>query len=236
MKKSLFFITGTSKGIGKELTILILKKGHFVIGLSSSIPAIKHLRYFHIQHNLINKFNVNKVLKKLKKFENLYLLLVAGRRKDEKVNKYKSILDINYFNQINIYFELKKIIKISKVIVFSSFTIFRLSNIDKGYFESKKKLLEIAKKKQKDNFQCYVLGNVNTKMKQKAPSILYYFPLIGHFLEKKIIVGPKFVANLVYKNIKKNENIFTIPKIPLSAAKTIIFFLEIIKLIFKFKK
>lgn len=58
MNRLVIIITGTSKGIGKELCMYYLKKGHIVHGCSRSDPGINHPEY---QHHLLDVSDENAV-------------------------------------------------------------------------------------------------------------------------------------------------------------------------------
>ena len=64
-------------------------------------------------------------------------------------------IDINFFNQIDLALNLKKI---KKIVFFSSFNIFRKKKIrDIGYYISKKIMFELTKNDKKKNtpMLCY---------------------------------------------------------------------------------
>ena len=60
-------ITGTSRGIGKDLAKIYLKKGHIVFGCSRKNSNLKHKNYNHKKLNLNNEKNLESWLKNLKK-------------------------------------------------------------------------------------------------------------------------------------------------------------------------
>ena len=61
------FITGTSRGIGKELTKFYIKDGHNVYGCSRTSSTFKHKNYFHNKIDITNDQKLFLWLKKLKK-------------------------------------------------------------------------------------------------------------------------------------------------------------------------
>ncbi len=52
--RSLYFITGASRGLGEALAKLALANGDSVVGMSRSIPSMKHAKYTHIPLDLGN--------------------------------------------------------------------------------------------------------------------------------------------------------------------------------------
>ena len=62
----IFFITGTSKGIGKYLAEYYLKKGNKVIGTSRSKESIKNNNYEHIIADISNEKDILKIFSQIK--------------------------------------------------------------------------------------------------------------------------------------------------------------------------
>ena len=62
----IFFITGTSKGIGKYLAEYYLKKGNKVIGTSRSQESIKNNNYEHIIADVSNEKEILKIFRQIK--------------------------------------------------------------------------------------------------------------------------------------------------------------------------
>ena len=77
--------------------------------------------------------------------------------------------------------------------------------------------------------QCYVMGNVSTRMNKKNPSIIKSIPIVGSYIERKIAIKPDYIAKQVIKNLYMNKySIFFFPKIYPFLIKIVIFFLEFI--------
>ena len=45
-------VTGSSRGIGREIAQLFLEKGHTVIGMDKETSSIKNINYQHIQTDI----------------------------------------------------------------------------------------------------------------------------------------------------------------------------------------
>ena len=168
----------------------------------------------------------------VKKFNSFTIICAAGKRSSAKssMRNISESMNINFINQMNLAIDLKKIRKIKKIVFFSSFNIFRKTKIrDIGYYLSKKNMFEITKNDKSGIFQCYVMGNISTKMNEKHPSLIKSIPIIGTYMESKISIGPNHIAKHVINNLnKKISNVFFFPLIPLLLIKIIIFFLELI--------
>ena len=234
MDKNLYIITGSSSGIGKKISLLLLKNNQKVIGISRNKLKVKSKNFQFIKHDFKTYLNIKKIFKLLKNYKYIYIICAAGKRSNLK-NDIENIVDkinINFFNQFQFINEIKNLnIKIKKVVFFSSFNIFREKNIeDIGYQIGKRTIFEITKNDASKNFQCYVMGNVLTKMLKQNPSLLKSLPLIGNYLEKKISLQPEYIAKQVISNLSNNSaNIFYYPKIHPYLIKCIISFLEKIK-------
>jgi len=89
-------------------------------------------------------------------------------------------------------------------------------------------MFELTKNDKLKIFQCYVMGNISTKMNKKHPSIIKSIPIIGSYLENKIAIKPNYIARQVIKNLNKSKRkIFFFPNIYPFLIKIIIFFLEL---------
>ena len=231
MKDNLYIVTGTNSGIGKEISILLLKNQKFVLGISRHRLKIKNRKYQFVKHDFKTKLNIKDILSHIKQFNSFTVICAAGKRNSFK-NNLKTLTDsvnINFFNQINFALDLEKIKKIKKIVFFSSFNIFRKSKIkDIGYYLSKKIMFELTKNDKSKIFQCYVMGNIATKMNKKHPSIIKSVPIIGSYLESKIAIKPNYIAKQVIKNLDESKlKIFFYPNIYPGLIKIIIFFLEL---------
>jgi short-subunit dehydrogenase len=232
MENSLYIITGASSGIGEQISLLLLKKKKIVLGISRTRLNIKNKKYRFIKHDFKSKFNIKKILNYIKQFKSFTIICTAGTRSSFKYNikTLTESMNINFFNQINFIFDLSKIKKIRKVVFFSSFNIFRKKNIkDVGYYLSKKIMFDLTKNDKSEIFQCYLMGNISTKMNKNHPSIIKSIPIIGPYLENKIAIKPNYIAKFVIKNLNKSTpKVFFFPNFPLFLIKIFIFLLEII--------
>lgn len=236
MSKNLYIVTGVSSGIGKNVCMLLLKNQEYVLGISKSKLKITNKRYKFLNHNFKKKLKITNISKLIKKYQNLTIICAAGSRipEREKNKNISNSININFTNQMSLFTDLKKIKKINKIVFFSSFNIFRKKNVtDIGYQISKTKLYNVTLKDKSNILQCYVLGNVLTKMNKSHPSILKSLPIIGSYLEKKITIHPSFIAKNVLINLNENnKKIFFIPRLNPYIIKIIIIILEKINKLF----
>lgn len=63
----IIFITGTSKGIGKELSLYYLEKGNIVIGCSRNESTISHENYRHFSLEVSDEKAIIKAVRSVKK-------------------------------------------------------------------------------------------------------------------------------------------------------------------------
>lgn len=203
MNDNIYIVTGTSSGVGKEISKLLLKNRKSVLGISRHRLKIKNKKYQFIKHDFKLRLNKKKILNHIKQFNSCTIICSAGKRSSFK-NNLKTLIDslnINFINQFNFALDLKKIKKINKIVFFSSFNIFRKSKIqDIGYYLSKKIIFELTKNDKSKIFQCYVMGNILTNMYKKHPSIIKSIPVIGSYLDSKIAIKPNYIAKQVIKN------------------------------------
>ena len=106
LKNKIVLITGTSRGIGKEISLGFLKNGSRVIGLSSGKEKktiIKHKKYNHFHCNLENKNEIKKFFNKLNKFKKIDILVNnAGVSIEEVENFDKNFENFNKVIQTNL--------------------------------------------------------------------------------------------------------------------------------------
>lgn len=63
----IYIITGTSKGIGKNLALYYLSKGHTIVGCSRSLSTIEHQDYRHYTLDVSDESAVVKMVRSTKK-------------------------------------------------------------------------------------------------------------------------------------------------------------------------
>lgn len=124
------FITGTSRGIGKELTKFFIKDGHNVYGCSRTRSTFKHKNYFHNKIDITNDKKILLWLMKLKKKNILLDVLVmnAGTMDrsfffNQSKNKIKKLININLTSNLMLLNNVFKILILNpncKLVFFSS--------------------------------------------------------------------------------------------------------------------
>ena len=73
-------------------------------------------------------------------------------------------------------------------------------------------MFELTKNDKKKILQCYVMGNISTKMNKKNPSIIKSIPIVGSYIERKIAIKPDYIAKQVIMNLNESKNnIFFFP-------------------------
>ena len=97
--KNIALITGSSKGIGRELSLLLLQKGYTVFGYSRT-NSIKHKNFHFNQIDLTQVNNLENIrFPQVKKGEHICLINNAGEIGEiEKFGKKKTNDIINEFN------------------------------------------------------------------------------------------------------------------------------------------
>jgi short-subunit dehydrogenase len=188
--RDIFVVTGCSSGLGKELSLLLLKKNFLVIGISRNNPGIKKKNFFFIKNNF-EKFSNNKnnilFLKKFVLKRNIKLIINAGinfsNKQKFKLVQVKKVLDINFVNQ---FYFLVNIInkynsKIKEISFISSYDVF--TKEPKQFFAyslSKIFLFELAKLFYKYsnsflfNVRVIILGGIKTKMYARSNKDLVF--------------------------------------------------------------
>tara|TARA_Y100001958_G_scaffold158296_1_gene155724 strand:+ start:2699 stop:3400 length:702 start_codon:yes stop_codon:yes gene_type:complete len=111
-------ITGTSKGIGKDLVKYFLGKNYFVFGCSRSSPSIDHKNYKHFELDISNENSVKKMFMYLRKNSgNLDILINnAGLASMNHtlltpLKKTKQIIDTNFIGTFLVSRESAKLMK-----------------------------------------------------------------------------------------------------------------------------
>jgi len=98
MKKAI--VTGASGGIGEGISLLLLKLGFFVIGVSRKIPDIENENFIHFSVDLSDAKESIKLSDKLKK-EDIFILINCagfGRFEPHEELSYKTIIEMSFLN------------------------------------------------------------------------------------------------------------------------------------------
>lgn len=116
MKNKIIVITGTRKGIGKELSLYYLKKGHIVCGCSRGISSIEHENYRHFELDVSNESQVVSMIRTIKKeFGRIDILLNnAGIASMNHIltTPYKSVQNIFNTNVFGSFLFLREVAKL----------------------------------------------------------------------------------------------------------------------------
>jgi 3-oxoacyl-[acyl-carrier protein] reductase len=111
-----FLITGTRKGLGREICLNYLKEGNVVIGCSRGPSSIDHLNYFHYEIDISKENEVVSMVKDVaKKFKRIDILINnAGIASMNHLlltpfKTVSSIFETNYYGTILFCREVAKI-------------------------------------------------------------------------------------------------------------------------------
>ena len=223
-------ITGTTNGIGKSLTNLLLSKNYKVIGIDKKVnKSIKNKNFYPNKINILNKKSIFSFIKNLKQTNKApdFFILNAGINiydNEKKLNMdfFKKCFDINFFGVMNFVEAVEKLgIRNKKIICISSTSNIIPNPKALGYFSSKlllRKNFELLNFNNTNQFKVIILGPVNSKISRhlKKPSgiagIIYRFLQISsekaakkifkfiHSSQKTLYVT--FISLLTYYLIK----------------------------------
>lgn len=216
VKNKNIVITGTSRGIGKDLVISLLNKNNKIWGCSRKKNLIKHKNYKHTIINLANLNHIDKWVKKIEKYSKGKIDIFIGNaglfnrsfNYNEDGRSIFSTINVNL--TANIYLA-KKISSIMKkknngLIVFFSSVASVLNDIGSSSYASSKIGLEVFSKilaKEVKQFKISVY----------CFRILYYPTKLSKKLNKKKIdkITSKFKTNRFKSSqriLKIIENVF----------------------------
>jgi len=105
VKNKVIFITGTSRGIGKEVALAFLKLKAIVIGVSRNRKKIiKHKNYYHLVCDLNDHESLSRTTKKAVKIKNKIDVIInnAGITEETKNDFLRSLKNFNKTLQINL--------------------------------------------------------------------------------------------------------------------------------------
>lgn len=126
-------ITGTYKGIGKQLAEYYLEKGHTVCGCSRHESSIEHMNYYHFVVDVTDETQVNAFARNVKKSISHVDALInnAGIASMNHflmtpIETAKRLMDVNYFGNINMiraFINLLKKSEHGRIVNFSSVAV-----------------------------------------------------------------------------------------------------------------
>ena len=202
-------VTGTTNGIGKSVTSLLLSNNLKVIGVDKRLNnAFKSKNYFPNKINILNRKSVYNFLKKLKRNNKIpqCFILNAGiniydNDKILDIDLFRKCFEVNFFGVMNFVDAIEKLkIKNKKIICISSTSNIIPNPKALGYFSSKfllKKNFYLLNFNNTNEFKSIILGPVQTKISRnlKKPSgiagMIYRFLQISSDEAAKKIV--KFI-------------------------------------------
>ena len=185
LKNKIVLVTGTSRGIGKEIAKTYLQNNCTVIGISSnrkSSNVIKNKKYFHFFCDLENfkeiKSTINQVLKKFKKINIIINNAGITLEEEEKFEKnfinFKKTLNVNLVSAYAITKLIIKKRKISSIVNISSIGGILGFPSNPAYQASKAGLIGLTKSLARDygtydiNCNAVLPGYFKTKMNKKS--------------------------------------------------------------------
>ena len=121
IKNKIICITGSSRGVGKNLVEYFVDKGATVVGISRSIDAFKHENYYSIQGDVSNAEDMKKAFVEIKnKFGTLHVLINnAGISHSSQalfltVDKASEMINVNFLGAFIVAKEAAKLMMKTK--------------------------------------------------------------------------------------------------------------------------
>ena len=223
IKNSNIIITGTSSGIGKELTIKFLKNNNKVWGCSRKEDSIKSKNYFHYKLDLSNPSNINEWIQKVSKDTNgkIDIFISNAATFERKLNSLDSFdcitktMSVNLVAPILITNMLSKFMIQNKkglIIYFSSIAVM-VNEVGTSIYSSSKSGLETFNQIIKQELEKF-------NIKVAALRILYVPTKLSKKLNSKEIITlkNKFKTNKfgtidkIFNKINKIHDLKKIPK------------------------
>ena len=169
-------ITGTTNGIGKSITNILLSKNLKVIGIDKKVNKIfKSKNFYSNKIDILNQKSVFNCLKNLKKNKNLpdCFILNAGiniydNNKNFNLDNFRKCFDTNFYGVMNFIDAIEKLkIRNKKIICISSTSNIIPNPKALGYFSSKillKKNFSLLNFNKTNEYKTIILGPVQTKI------------------------------------------------------------------------
>jgi len=206
-------VTGTTNGIGKSVTSLLLSRNLKVIGVDKRLNKIfKNKNYFPNKINILNKKSVFDFLKKLKKKNKIpqCFILNAGiniydNDKILNIDLFRRCFEVNFFGVMNFVDAIEKLkIKNKKIICISSTSNIIPNPKALGYFSSKfllKKNFFLLNFNNTNEFKSIILGPVQTRISRNLKKPTGIAGIIYRFLQ----ISPEEAASRIVKFINTSQ-------------------------------
>lgn len=246
-EKSAYIITGHTKGIGRALTAVALKKGHGVVGISrgkldlvkNSLTSSKFLQYqcdlSSSEKKILNENQIETIIKFLSDYEDVIYVVNASQNSSSNQPTIDILRDIVKLSQINVLSQLNLLIQllsykrniVRKCVSIGSYLSFQTSKSSSlGYVLSKNSLLELMLLSKKETqldlkLQTIVLGGVDTDMNRDFTEASNH---AGNIVRKYFQMSPSMAAELILSATQSNQSLKFIPFLP---AIPIVFFYHV---------
>ena len=208
-------ITGTTNGIGFELTKKYLNINFKVIGVDyhENIHFKDNKNFIPEVTDITKVENIRSFLKKYKHLDLEYFILNAGiSYYDNKnffdVKKFKETFDINFYGAVNFASIIDQLYFNKKIIFFSSVSRLIPNPSTISYFLSKDALYKIVKflnlNTKQNHYKVIVLGPVRSKISRNLNNLKGLSKIIYNFL----IVDTKDAAKDIFNFIQNKKTYF----------------------------
>ncbi len=230
-KKSLFFITGASRGLGESLAQLALQEGHTVIGISRSRSSFEHPNFKQHQVDLTNakelaqvesvfKAHTTEDFQKVHLVNNSGMIFPVGDVGTLSADEITNGVQINFTSAVllsNLFLKIFKSHTAEQVITVVTSGVAKYPKATWSVYSAAKAglnafaiaLSEELKKDSKYQVICFEPGIIDTQMQAEIRAIpASQFPDVDRFKDFKTsgaLASPLKVATKLYQ-IFQSEN------------------------------